>query len=123
MMAGRVGRLRTWTWRIVLLLIEARFLGGCSAAEAAPLAPDEPGVYAWTLPNGLLVLVRERPNDETAAIDIAVRGGSRDEEAATVGAAHFTEHMYFQGTPRRPSAPDILRGDSGSRWRRAAVAE
>ena len=33
-----------------------------------------------------------------------VRGGSRNEDPSTVGAAHFMEHMFFQGTPWRPSS-------------------
>jgi predicted Zn-dependent peptidase len=107
MTAGGTRR-RTGMRCLVLLPLAAGLLGSGLIASAAPLVPNEPGVDARTLPNGLLVLVRERPSDEVAAIDIAVRGGSRDEEPATVGAAHFMEHLYFQGTPSRPSAPDIL---------------
>jgi len=57
----------------------------------------------------MLALVRERPSTEVVAISVGIRGGSRDEEAATVGAAHFMEHMYFQGTPRRATSQEIDR--------------
>ncbi len=56
------------------------------------------------LPNGLAILTRERAMADVTAISISVRGGSRNEREETVGAAHFMEHMFFQGTPRRPSS-------------------
>ncbi|HEY7065677.1 MAG TPA: pitrilysin family protein [Chloroflexota bacterium] len=80
---------------------------------AAPLAAtalaqeDEPGVYRATLPNGILVVTKEQPDAEVAALSVYVRGGSRNEDPETVGAAHFMEHMFFQGTPTRPSSIDI----------------
>jgi len=72
-------------------------------------SPDEPGLFSNRLQNGMLVLVRERPSTEVAAISVGIRGGSRDEEPETVGAAHFMEHMYFQGTPKRATSQDIDR--------------
>ncbi|MCC6174678.1 MAG: insulinase family protein [Chloroflexi bacterium] len=99
--------------------------GGCEGGEridatgpahAVPdgstpsMAPaDEPHVYRSVLPNGLRLVVRERPDGDVLAISVGIRGGSRDEADATVGAAHFMEHMYFQGTPARPDAADIDR--------------
>ena len=50
-----------------------------------------------------------RPDPDSVAINVAVRAGSRDEDETTNGAAHFMEHMFFQGTPRRPSSFDIDR--------------
>jgi len=64
-------------------------------------------VYRTRLPNGITVVTRERPGSEVAALAIYVRGGSRDEDPTTVGSAHFMEHMFFQGTPRRPTSADI----------------
>src|SRR6266516_4882827 len=88
--------------------------GGALAAagpisSAAPPGPSEPGLFSQRLSNGLLVVVRERPSTEVAAISVGIRGGSRDEEPETVGAAHFMEHMYFQGTPTRALSQDIDR--------------
>jgi predicted Zn-dependent peptidase len=59
------------------------------------------------LPNGMVVLTKERADPDTVAISVAVRAGSRDEDDVTNGAAHFMEHMFFQGTPSRPSALDV----------------
>ena len=89
------------------LMLASGALG--SSGLAAWQAPDEPGLFAATLSNGMLVLVRERPGTEVAAISVGVRGGSRDEEPETVGTAHFMEHMFFQGTPRRASSQEIDR--------------
>jgi len=70
---------------------------------------DEPDVYRTVLPNGLRAVVRERPGSDVVAISVGIRGGSRDERRETVGAAHFMEHMFFQGTARRKDAADIDR--------------
>ena len=60
------------------------------------------------LPSGMTVLTRERPYADVTAISISVRGGSRHESDETVGAAHFMEHMFFQGTPTRPSVDAVF---------------
>src|SRR5215207_853782 len=60
------------------------------------------------LPNGMTVLTRERDYADVTAISISVRGGSRNEHADTVGAAHFMEHMFFQGTPSRPTSDAVF---------------
>ena len=60
------------------------------------------------LPNGMVVLTRERPYADVTAISISVGGGSRHERDETVGAAHFMEHMFFQGTPTRPSVDAVF---------------
>lgn len=93
---------------MALLTVGAALSAGFGSGSAGEVAP-EPGLFARRLPNGLLVLVRERPETEVAAISVGIRGGSRDEEPATVGAAHFMEHMFFQGTPRRPTSQEIDR--------------
>jgi predicted Zn-dependent peptidase len=70
---------------------------------------SEPDVFSTTLKNGLTVIVRERPSSRLAAITVGIRGGSRVEDDKTLGAAHFMEHMFFQGTPRRPELGDLDR--------------
>src|SRR5207248_5482816 len=91
------------------LMAAGAMLGAGGPAPPSREMPNEPELLSQTLPNGMLVLVRERPSTEVAAISVGVRGGSRDEEPETVGAAHFMEHMYFQGTPTRASSQDIDR--------------
>jgi predicted Zn-dependent peptidase len=69
--------------------------------------PDD--VRQTVLPTGLTVLTKERTDPDAVAINVAVRAGSRDEDERTSGAAHFMEHMFFQGTPRRPTALEVQR--------------
>lgn len=53
-----------------------------------------------TLPNGLRVVVENRPS-AIAHCGIVVCGGTRHEDAADSGMAHFMEHMSFKGTEHR----------------------
>src|SRR5262245_35096903 len=76
-------------------------VGGSVTSAAESVEPD---VFRTVLPNGLRAIVRERPGTDVVAISVATRGGSRDEQRETVGAAHFMEHMFFQGTTRRPDS-------------------
>lgn len=94
--------------RGILGVIGALAIAGGTVSWAAG-APPEGDIYRTVLPNGLRAIVRERPGSEVAAVSVGIRGGSRDEHAETVGAAHFMEHMFFQGTVRRPDAADIDR--------------
>jgi predicted Zn-dependent peptidase len=99
---------RRWLGSIVLAASVGCISMGGSVSSAVG-APEEAEVYRTVLPNGMRAIVRERPGSDVVAISVATRGGSRDERTETVGAAHFMEHMYFQGTPRRPDAADIDR--------------
>src|SRR6187551_366390 len=60
-----------------------------------------------TLANGLRVLTAPLPQAKSITCFIMVASGSRYETKATNGIAHFTEHMVFKGTDRRPTARDI----------------
>ena len=60
-----------------------------------------------TLDNGLRVLAAELPSAQSVAVMIMLAAGSRYETAETNGIAHFSEHMFFKGTERRPSARQI----------------
>lgn len=81
-------------WGIVLALMAAVTPG------ASPGAAQDGDVRRAELANGITVLTAERPEGQVVAFHAAFRGGSRDEDEATVGAAHFMEHMYFQGAQR-----------------------
>ena len=60
-----------------------------------------------TLDNGLRVLTADLPHAQSVSVLITLAAGSRYETAETSGIAHFSEHMFFKGTERRPSARDI----------------
>ena len=56
--------------------------------------------YAITLSNGLRV-VMERSQSRAVYCGIVVKAGTRHEDEADSGMAHFVEHMTFKGTSRR----------------------
>ena len=60
-----------------------------------------------TLDNGLRVLTANLPHAQSVAVLIMLAAGSRYETAEAGGIAHFSEHMFFKGTERRPSAREI----------------
>jgi predicted Zn-dependent peptidase len=60
-----------------------------------------------TLENGLRVLTAPMPHAKSITCFVMVAAGSRYETKSTNGIAHFTEHMVFKGTERRPTARDI----------------
>jgi predicted Zn-dependent peptidase len=60
-----------------------------------------------TLDNGLRVLTADLPYAQSVAVMVMLAAGSRYETPETNGIAHFSEHMFFKGTERRPSARQI----------------
>ena len=60
-----------------------------------------------TLDNGLRVLTADLPYAQSVTVAIMLAAGSRYETRESGGIAHFSEHMFFKGTERRPTARDI----------------
>jgi predicted Zn-dependent peptidase len=60
-----------------------------------------------TLSNSLRVVTAPLPHAQSVACFIMLAAGSRYENAANRGIAHFSEHMFFKGTERRPSSRDL----------------
>ncbi len=54
--------------------------------------------------NGLETLFINSPGATSASVQIWFRAGSALEKANNKGIAHFLEHMFFKGTPKRPGA-------------------
>lgn len=75
-------------------------------ALAAALEGDDPvpldgAVFHDTLPNGLVLYVRENPEPrDRAELRLVIRVGSVLEEEDERGLAHLVEHMAFNGTER-----------------------
>jgi predicted Zn-dependent peptidase len=59
------------------------------------------------LDNGLRVLTANLPYAQSVTCMVMLAAGSRYETAETNGIAHFSEHMFFKGTERRPTARQI----------------
>ncbi len=60
-----------------------------------------------TLDNGLRVLTADLPHAQSVSVMFMLAAGSRYETREAGGIAHFSEHMFFKGTERRPTARDI----------------
>jgi predicted Zn-dependent peptidase len=60
-----------------------------------------------TLDNGLRVLTSNLDHAQSVTCMVMLAAGSRYETSDTNGIAHFSEHMFFKGTERRPTARDI----------------
>jgi len=59
------------------------------------------------LDNGLRILAAPMESAQSVTCAIMLAAGSRYETPETNGIAHFSEHMFFKGTERRPTARDI----------------
>jgi predicted Zn-dependent peptidase len=59
------------------------------------------------LDNGLRILSAPMDSAQSVTCAIMLAAGSRYETEDTNGIAHFSEHMFFKGTERRPTARDI----------------
>ncbi|QQG47479.1 MAG: insulinase family protein [Candidatus Woesebacteria bacterium] len=64
-------------------------------------------VVKHKLKNGLRVLVTPMPSVESATVTFWVGVGSKFEDKKIGGISHFTEHIVFKGSKKRPSAREI----------------
>jgi predicted Zn-dependent peptidase len=60
-----------------------------------------------TLDNGLRVLTADLPYAQSVAVLVMLAAGSRYETEENSGIAHFSEHMFFKGTEKRPGTKEI----------------
>ncbi len=59
------------------------------------------------LGNGVRVLTASMPQVGSVSCFVMLNAGSRYETPPSKGIAHFSEHMFFKGTERRPTAQSI----------------
>ncbi len=59
---------------------------------------------AQTLSNGLRVIMVDTGGAESATVMLLVKAGSRYEDSANNGIAHFFEHMAFKGSAKYPDS-------------------
>ena len=59
------------------------------------------------LGSGVRVLTAPMPHAQSVSCVVMLAAGSRYESSETSGIAHFTEHMLFKGTDKRPTARDL----------------
>ncbi len=59
------------------------------------------------LPNGLRVISSTIAHNQSVCLTVFLGAGSRYESSEQAGVSHFTEHLLFKGTTKRPTARDI----------------
>jgi predicted Zn-dependent peptidase len=72
-------------------------------------APGGADSLQTVLPNGIVVLTRQREGADVIAMQVLVGSGSRDEADDEAGATKLWEQLMLQGTPTRPTPGDVLR--------------
>jgi predicted Zn-dependent peptidase len=60
--------------------------------------------FSLELSNGLKILYLPVKTAESVFVSLIGKVGRRAEESNEVGAAHFLEHLFFDGTQKRPNA-------------------
>lgn len=84
--------------RICRWLTALMVAGVCSGALAQDLASFERRTTVKVLPNGLTLIVCERPEAPVFSFYTLVDAGSADDPQGESGLAHMFEHMAFKGT-------------------------
>ena len=73
------------------------------AAKSQDLASFEKRTTVKVLPNGLTLIVCERPEAPVFSFYTLVDAGSADDPQGASGIAHMFEHMAFKGSTDRKS--------------------
>jgi zinc protease len=76
-----------------LLVLSATGLLGTTYAQAPKVAFEK-----YTLPNGLKVILHQDKTAPVVAVTALYHVGSKNEDTARTGFAHFFEHLLFEGT-------------------------
>ncbi|MGH9571882.1 MAG: insulinase family protein, partial [Candidatus Angelobacter sp.] len=86
------------SFRSLVLCLIVAFLA--ATLNAQDIASFEKKITVKTLPNGLTVLVMERPEAPVFSFYTHVDAGSAQEVLGITGLAHMFEHMAFKGTDK-----------------------
>jgi predicted Zn-dependent peptidase len=79
----------------------------CPGTGAVYTIGDVPVFEKTTLGNGIRVLTAPMAQVGSVSCFVMLGAGSRYESPDSKGIAHFSEHMFFKGTERRPTARAI----------------
>ncbi len=74
-------------------------------------------LHVETLPNGVRMVIAERPGAKSVKVQFGIGAGSLQDPEGKLGMAHLLEHLAFEGSPTR-SAPvqEKLRISMGNNW-------
>lgn len=97
-------------------------LTGPHADAAATARTDLTGgaagtVTSETLPNGVRLIIAERPGAHSTKVQVGVGAGSLQDPAGKLGLAHLLEHLTFEGSPTHSaSQQEKIRNGMGGMW-------
>ena len=77
----------------LLMVTVASFAGSSTKAQAPRIAFEK-----YTLPNGLKVILHKDRTAPVVAVTALYHVGSKNEDTARTGFAHFFEHLLFEGS-------------------------
>lgn len=63
--------------------------------------------------NGLRVITSAMPRSRSVCLVVLIGAGSCYEDDSEAGITHFTEHLFFKGTERRPTSKEISQDIEG----------
>jgi predicted Zn-dependent peptidase len=90
--------MKSRTYKIAALLLLAFLLSGLAASQ--DVASFEKRITVKKLPNGLTLLICERPEAPVFSFYTLVDAGSAQDPMGKTGLAHMFEHMAFKGTDK-----------------------
>jgi predicted Zn-dependent peptidase len=92
-------RIFSWSWKslFVLALMAMAFVG-TSALQAQDLKSFEQRITTKVLPNGLTLVICERPDAPVFSYSTFIDAGDVNDPSGQSGLAHMFEHLAFKGT-------------------------
>lgn len=89
-------RMFSWRWRGLAALVLA--VTACRFAPAQDLKSFEQKTTVKVLPNGLTIIICERPEAPVFSYSTFIDAGDVDDPSGESGLAHMFEHLAFKGT-------------------------
>jgi predicted Zn-dependent peptidase len=88
-----------WYWRsFFVLALMATAFAGTSAMQAQDLKSFEQKITTKVLPNGLTLVICERPEAPVFSFSTFIDAGDVNDPSGESGLAHMFEHLAFKGT-------------------------
>ena len=89
----------SWFWKSFLsLILTAIAFAGAQAAQSQDLKSFEQRITTKVLPNGLTLLICERPEAPVFSYSTFIDAGAVNDPSGESGLAHMFEHLAFKGT-------------------------
>ena len=105
------GRTFSWFWSGFVALLAVAMT--CQAALAQDLKSFEQRITTKVLPNGLTLIVCERPEAPVFSYTTFIDAGDVNDPSGESGLAHMFEHLAFKGTSQIGTT-DYAGGEGGA---------